>query len=235
MNPEPYWQILQTPTCSVLIIVLGIEDRVVRRDDVPASWSLPSVSRGHKHVRTCMHTEVFPAAVGAETLNRVIGWKWWGYISWDGSRPQWSECYCHSQVKCAQLHGPQSRCPSCLRLEVGLLTLEIQNSSPETLFLLLLILFQYEMFPDSAFMLIYTQMYLHLAYLTFTLLNISTRHSCCDPFRLCVHPVLGCGVNVIKCGYTTETPLETEQRLWFLFSFCYFFLFFCFYVYTSWN
>lgn len=45
------------------------------------------------------------------------------------------------------------------------------------------------------------------------------KHTCYDPFRLCVHPVLGCGVNVIKGGYAIETALETEQRLWFLFSF----------------
>lgn len=43
-------------------------------------------------------------------------------------------------MKCARLRGSQSRCPTCLSLEIGLLSLEVQNSSLEPLFLLLLIL-----------------------------------------------------------------------------------------------
>lgn len=128
-----------------------------------------------------------------------------------------------AQVVCAQFHGPQSRCPTCLSLEVGPLTLKVQASSLEPLPVLFLILFQYEMFPNSVFMLIYTQMYLRLVDLTFTLFNIGTKHVlkrfCYHLFRLWIHPHLGCGINVVKGGYTDETVLGTEQRLKFLFPF----------------
>lgn len=144
-----------------------------------------------------------------------------------------------AKMKCAQLRGPRSRCPSCLSLEIGLLSLEVHNSSLVPLFLLLLILFQYEMFPDSGFMLIYTQVYLHLVYLTFILFNISTKrvleHSCYDPFSLHFYLVWGYGINEIKGGFTTKTPQKQSRDCDSYFPFCYFFLFFNLYVYTSWN